>query len=56
MGGLYRWGLMRTEDLEQAVYFLRRVVPGRLDEERLLKTVEALEREIERRKHDRKPR
>jgi hypothetical protein len=41
---------MHTDHLISAVYFLRRVIAGKLDEDRLLSTVDALEREILRRK------
>jgi hypothetical protein len=48
--------MMRTADLINAVYFLRRVAAGKLDEERLIQTVAALEAEIRRRKSDREQR
>lgn len=47
---------MNVRDLENAVYFLRRVVPGRLDEDRLISTVRALEDEIRKRNNDKQSR
>lgn len=44
---------MRDIDLSNAVHFLRRVAVGRLDEERLLETVAALEKELKRRRDER---
>lgn len=41
---------MTDEHLINAVEFLRRMAVGRLDEERLIATVEALLKELERRK------
>jgi hypothetical protein len=48
--------IMRTTDLINAVYFLRRVFAGSLDEERLIRTIAALEAEIRRLKRDREQR
>jgi hypothetical protein len=45
---------MKIIDLQNAIDFLRRIPVGRLDEERLIATVEALQHEIERRHHDRR--
>lgn len=47
---------MRVQELESAVYFLRRLTVGRMDEERLILTVEALEQEIQRRRQKRETR
>jgi hypothetical protein len=41
---------MTVRDLEAAVQFLRRLTVGRIEEERLIRTVEALEQEIRRRR------
>lgn len=43
---------MNIRDLVAATYFLRRVVPGKLDEELLIRTVLALEAEIRDRQND----
>jgi len=48
--------MMTTAHLINAVYFLRRVAAGKLDEERLIQTAAALEAEIRRRKSDREQR
>jgi len=47
---------VNTQDLVAAVYFLRRVVPGKLDEELLIRTVLALETEIRSRRNDERKR
>lgn len=39
---------MTLNDLRNAREFLRRIAVGKLDEERLIRTIEAIEREIER--------
>jgi hypothetical protein len=44
---------MTINDLTNAVYFLRKISVGQMEVDRLLQTVEALEKEVERR---RKPR
>ena len=44
---------MTINDLLNAVYFLRKISVGQMDVDRLVQTVEALEKEVERR---RKPR
>jgi hypothetical protein len=44
---------MTINDLLNAVYFLRKISVGQMEVDRLLQTVEALEKEVERR---RKPR
>ena len=40
---------MTLSDLRNAREFLRRIAVGKLDEERLIATIDAIEREIERR-------
>lgn len=46
---------MNIVDLQNAVRFLRRLAVGQMEAESLIKTVEALEKEIERRrKHGRR--
>jgi hypothetical protein len=45
---------MTLNDLRNAIEFLRRIPVGRLDEERLIITVQALEHEIERRQRERR--
>ena len=44
---------MRDIDIRNAIHFLSRISVGRLDEERLITTVDALRKELERRRHDR---
>lgn len=44
---------MTINDLLNAVYFLRKISVGQMEVDRLVQTVEALEKEVERR---RKPR
>lgn len=44
---------MRDIDIRNAIDFLRRSTVGRLDEDRLVITVEALEKELVRRHHER---
>lgn len=41
---------MTIKDLMNAIEFLKRSFPGRGDEQRLLETIDALEKEIMRRK------
>jgi len=41
---------MTTNDLLNAVYFLRKIMVGQMDVDRLVQTVEALEAEIEKRR------
>lgn len=45
---------MRDSDILNAIHFLSRISVGRLDEERLLATVDALWKELERRRDERK--
>lgn len=40
---------MTLNDLRNAREFLRKIAVGRTDEDRLIRTIEAIEREIERR-------
>jgi 7,8-dihydro-6-hydroxymethylpterin-pyrophosphokinase len=44
---------MRDEHLRDAIHFLSRIAVGRLDEERLLATIAALEKELGRRRDER---
>lgn len=44
---------MLLRDLESAVLFLRRLTVGRMEEDRLIRTVLALEEEIRRRREKR---
>ena len=44
---------MRDEHLRDAIHFLSRIAVGRLDEDRLLATVAALEKELKRRRDGR---
>jgi len=39
-----------TNDLVNAIYFLRKISVGQMDVDRLVKTVEALEAEVEKRR------
>jgi hypothetical protein len=48
--------MVRDSDLANAIHFLSRISVGRLDEELLIQTVDALRRELERRKHERRKR
>jgi hypothetical protein len=41
---------MTINDLLNAVYFLRKISVGQMDVDRLVQTVEALEKEVERRR------
>lgn len=41
---------MTTNDLVNAIYFLRKISVGQMDVDRLVKTVEALEAEVEKRR------
>jgi predicted ATP-grasp superfamily ATP-dependent carboligase len=41
---------VRLEDLESAVEFLKRVFTGPVDEDRLVRTIKALETEIKKRR------
>lgn len=41
---------MTANDLANAIYFLRKVSVGQMDVDRLIGTVEALEKELERRR------
>jgi hypothetical protein len=45
---------MKDKDLVNAIHFLQRVAVGRMDEQRLIDTVEALVIELERRKRERR--
>jgi len=40
---------MTASDLVNAIYFLRKVTVGQMDVDRLISTVEALEKELEKR-------
>ena len=40
---------MTSSDLVNAIYFLRKVSVGQMDVDRLISTVEALEKELEKR-------
>ena len=40
---------MTAKDLVNAIYFLRKVTVGQMDVDRLISTVEALEKELEKR-------
>lgn len=40
---------MTANDLANAIYFLRKVTVGQMDVDRLISTVEALEKELEKR-------
>jgi len=41
---------MTTNDLVNAIYFLRKISVGQMEVDRLVKTVEALEAEVEKRR------
>ena len=41
---------MTINDLLNAIYFLRKIPVGQMDVDRLVETVEALEKEVERRR------
>lgn len=41
---------MTSSDLVNAIYFLRKVSVGQMDVDRLISTVEALEKELEKRR------
>jgi hypothetical protein len=41
---------MTAKDLVNAIYFLRKVTVGQMDVDRLISTVEALEKEIQKRR------
>jgi hypothetical protein len=41
---------MNMNDLLNAVYFLRKISVGQMDVDKLVQTVEALEKEVERRR------
>lgn len=45
---------VRDIDITNAIHFLSRISVGRLDEERLIITVDALRKELDRRRHERK--
>lgn len=47
---------MNIRDLENAARFLRRMTVGQSDEERLIRTVAALEAEIKRRREEKQHR
>jgi hypothetical protein len=41
---------MTINDIQNAIYFLRKISVGQMDVDRLVQTVEALETELERRR------
>lgn len=41
---------MTIKDIQNAIYFLRKISVGQMDVDRLVSTVEALEAELERRR------
>jgi hypothetical protein len=47
---------MRDIDIANAIHFLSRISVGRLDEEKLIETVDALRKELEQRRYERRQR